>query len=78
MKTAVSIPDDLFADADRLAAAQGMSRSRLYADALREYVARHAADDVTRRIDEVVAATGGELDTCVAGSAHRTLRRAEW
>lgn len=78
MKTAVSIPDELFAEADRLAHEQRKSRSRLYADALREYVARHAPEEVTRRLDDVIAEVGGEIDGWVDDAARRTLGRVDW
>src|ERR1700704_4101975 len=42
MKTAISIPNDLFDGAERLARRTRRSRSRLFTDALREYLARHA------------------------------------
>ena len=41
MKTAISLPDDLFSEADLLAKSLGKSRSRLVAEALAEYVAKH-------------------------------------
>src|SRR5207302_10510760 len=47
MKTAISIPDDVYAEVERLARRLNRSRSRLYADAAREYVARHDPDAVT-------------------------------
>ncbi|MGI8661404.1 MAG: ribbon-helix-helix protein, CopG family [Thermoleophilaceae bacterium] len=40
MKTAVSIPDALFAEADELARRVGRSRSQVYRETLAEYVAR--------------------------------------
>ena len=43
MKTAISIPDDVFEVAERLARRTKKSRSRLFSDAIGEYVARHAA-----------------------------------
>ena len=54
MKTAVSVPDDVFERAERLAKAAGRSRSEVYSAALREYVARHAADEVTEALDRLV------------------------
>jgi len=41
MKTAVSLPDDVFAAAEALAEAQQMTRRGLYSAALREYLVRH-------------------------------------
>jgi hypothetical protein len=54
VKTAVSVPDDVFAQADRLASVQGVSRSELYTRALRSYIASQVPDDVTQRINDVV------------------------
>jgi predicted CopG family antitoxin len=47
MKTAISIPDDVFAGAERLAKRTKKSRSQLFSDAVREYLARHTAEEVT-------------------------------
>ena len=53
MKTAISVPDEVFAEAERLARVLKKSRSQLYSHALREYVARHAADQVTETLNRV-------------------------
>ena len=53
MKTAVSVPDAVFAAAEELAQEMGVSRSGLYARALAEYLARHGRDDVKERLDAV-------------------------
>ena len=77
MKTAISLPDDLFAAAESLAAKQGLSRSRLFATALAEYVAKHQSRKVSERLDEVYA-TESNRDPFVREAARRTLRRSEW
>jgi predicted transcriptional regulator len=79
MKTAVSVPDDLFARADRLAKRSRRSRSEVYSAALREYLARHAPDEVTAGLDAALAGLGqpdggGFTDT----AARRTLESSEW
>ena len=77
MKTAISIPDDVFTEADRLAAKLNQSRSQLYSRAVREYVARHSSDDVTSALDAVYAEA--EADATFATSAgRRALGRSEW
>lgn len=78
MKTAISIPDDVFADAERLAKRLKKSRSQLYSHALREFVARHADDRVTEILDEVVAAAGEGTDAFAPEAARRTLKRVDW
>jgi len=79
MKTAVSIPQDLFEQADRLARRTKKSRSRLVSDALREYVARHADDAVTEAMNRVYAEVGPmKPDLFRSRAARRVLERNEW
>jgi len=78
MKTAVSVPDDVFQRAEHLARRVGMSRSEVYSRALREYVARHAPDEVTEAVNLVVGAVGGSEGAFAREAAHRILERAEW
>src|SRR5450759_2846049 len=77
MKTAISIPDDLLADAEQLAHELKKSRSRLYGDALREYVARHSAESVTETLDRVCAEVAPSSEFTQA-AARRTLGRSDW
>lgn len=78
MKTAVSIPDDVFEDAERLASRLKTSRSKLYARALAEFVARHDDDRVTALMDEAVREAGGQSDAFVTAAAKQSMRRSEW
>jgi metal-responsive CopG/Arc/MetJ family transcriptional regulator len=78
MKTAVSIPDDVFADAERLARMLKKSRSQLYSHALREYVARHAPDRVTEALNQVCADVGEAVDRFASTASRRILKRTEW
>lgn len=78
MKTAVSIPDDVFEAAQRLAQRTRKSRSRIFSEALKEYVARHAPDQVTEAMDRVCAEFGVQEDRFVAGASRRILKRSEW
>jgi metal-responsive CopG/Arc/MetJ family transcriptional regulator len=62
MKTAISIPDDVFQGAERLARRTKKSRSQLFSDALWEYVPRHTPDEVTEAMDRVCAELGRPID----------------
>jgi predicted transcriptional regulator len=70
MKTAISIPDEVFAEAEELAKALKVSRSRLYSRAVREYVARHGTEQVTAALDALFA-TDDEAGATVAGGKRR-------
>lgn len=78
MKTAVSIPDEVFAKAERLARRAGRSRSDVFSAALAEYVARHAPDEVTEAMDRVCADVGDNEDTFVSAAGRRVLENTEW
>jgi metal-responsive CopG/Arc/MetJ family transcriptional regulator len=78
MKTAVSIPDEVYEGAERLARQTKKSRSRLISEALREYLARHAPDEVTDAMDRACAETEEPRDSFVSSAARRILERSEW
>ena len=77
MKTAVSLPDDLFLSANDLAKRQGMSRSELYAVALAEYLAKHRDADVTSRLNEVLADEPSGVDPAFRAAQARTVGSGE-
>ncbi len=78
MKTAISIPDDVFKGGERLARRTRKSRSQLYVDALKEYLARHAPDEVTEAMNRACAEVGEPADPFVSAAARRILERTEW
>jgi len=78
MKTAVSIPYDVFESAERLARRTNKSRSQLFSEAVREYIARHAPDEVTEAMDRVCADLGRATDDFVSSAGGRILERSEW
>jgi metal-responsive CopG/Arc/MetJ family transcriptional regulator len=78
MKVALSIPDDLFASAETLGKRLGVSRSRLYATALADYVARHQSRKVTARLDAVYATEESRLDRSVRRAQAGSLPHDSW
>ncbi|HLZ13001.1 MAG TPA: ribbon-helix-helix protein, CopG family [Candidatus Acidoferrum sp.] len=80
MKTAVSIPDDVFHEAERLARRTKRSRSRLFSDALKDYLTRWSPDSVTESMNAALAEIGKDEDKdgFVASSSRRILERTEW
>jgi metal-responsive CopG/Arc/MetJ family transcriptional regulator len=73
MKTAVSIPDDVFNKVERLVRRAGKSRSAVYSAALKEYVARHAPDEVTQAMNRACAQVAEETDAFVGAAGRRIL-----
>lgn len=78
MKTAVSIPDDVFKQAEELIRRTRESRSRLYSRAVAEYVARHSPDRVTEAMDHALADLDEPNDPFVTAASHRGLQRNSW
>jgi predicted transcriptional regulator len=75
MKVAVSLPDELFEEADDAAARLGLNRSALYARALADFLARQGTDPVTARLDEL-AAVQDSVDG--AAAARRLIDAGRW
>jgi metal-responsive CopG/Arc/MetJ family transcriptional regulator len=78
MKIAISIPDEIFMEAERLARRLNKSRSRLYTDAVREFLARHDPDSVTEALNQVADLVDSEPDPAVSAAGQRLLERVEW
>jgi metal-responsive CopG/Arc/MetJ family transcriptional regulator len=78
MKTAISLPDEVFESADALAERLGVSRSELYATAVAEYVAKHRDQDVTARLNDVYTHEPSGLDPALRSAQARTVGRTEW
>ena len=78
MKTAISIPDETFNQAERRAAALGISRSEFFTRAARCYLHELDAQSVTGRIDAVIVLVGGlDESSAVAVTAGRRLLAAD-
>jgi predicted transcriptional regulator len=78
MKTAVSIPDDVYLRAEELAEQTNRTRSRLYSDALGEYLARHGTDAVTAGMNEALAGIDERPDAFVTSANRSVLAKSEW
>jgi hypothetical protein len=78
MKTAISIPEELFESAEQFARGRGMSRSELYATALRQYLEAHRGEMITERLDEIYGVEPGGLDPDIARLQSQSLREDDW
>ncbi|MGB4780160.1 CopG family transcriptional regulator [Microbacterium sp.] len=75
MKTAISVPDDTFARAERAAARHGLNRSQFYTMAAERFASELEASDITAAINAVVDGidVGSDESTTFAVEAGRTL-----
>ena len=77
MKTAVSLPDPVFHEAEQLARRLRVPRSRLYATAIASFVKQHRRKGVTETLNEVYGDEGEEskLDPVLQKLQERSLHR---
>ncbi len=78
MKTAVSLPDEIFREAEAAAKKLRISRSKLYATALSEFLDRKRSKSITERLNEVYSKHDSKLDPALEHMALETLRKERW
>jgi hypothetical protein len=79
-KTAISIPDSLFEEADRLAKTRGWLRSELYANAVTAYVNSERFSGIREKLDAVYGNNEEDsaIDPFLADAQARSLPREKW
>lgn len=78
MKTAISLPDPLFAEAEQVAKRLRMSRSKLYAKAIGRFVKQHRSRSVTEQLNDVYSKEESTLDPVLYALQLKSLPREEW
>ena len=76
VKTAISIPDDVFRRAERLAKRRKVSRSQLYTAALVQMLEAEPKDELTRAYDSAFA--DDTPDSFTSEAARAVLAGIEW
>ena len=78
MKTAISLPDKLFAAAEREAKRRGISRSKFYQEALEWLIANRRDDEVSAALTRSYTASPELDDPFMGRIIARTMARGEW
>ena len=78
MKVGLSIPDELFETAETVSKRLGVSRSRLYATALAEFLSKHRSRKVTAQLNAVYATEDSRVAPEVRRLQRRSLERDAW
>ncbi len=78
MKTAISIPDKIFNEAEGLASRLGISRSQLYAKAVAEYTKQRKTVNITEKLNEVYSKEKDTLDKELSSMQIHSLEKEEW
>ncbi len=78
MKTAISLPDSVFEEAEALSQQLGLSRSELYTKALQAYLGRYNRNQILLKLNEVYAEESAELDPVMARMQFMSLPHEDW
>lgn len=78
MKTAISLPEQLFRRAEAAARKLHMSRSQLYATALAEYLERRQSSKITGRLNEIYSEESSQLPPALASAQIKSLKNENW
>jgi predicted transcriptional regulator len=78
MKTAISVPDDLFRTAEAAARRLRVSRSKLYATALADFLERQQSDTITERLDEIYKRRPAKLDPALHRAQLKSIQKESW
>ena len=76
MKTAISIDDGLLQEADETARLMGLSRSRLFAMAVGDFLQRRRREQMLLRLNEVYAEGMEPAETTLLKAVRAKVRRA--
>jgi metal-responsive CopG/Arc/MetJ family transcriptional regulator len=77
VKTAISLPDALFEQAEQVAERLNLNRSQLYARALKAYVDRYDPDSITAAFNAVYSIESSELDPALWEMQYLTLKESD-
>jgi metal-responsive CopG/Arc/MetJ family transcriptional regulator len=78
MKTAISLPDSVFEEAEALAKKLGLSRSELYTKALQAYLQRYNREQMLNKLNQVYAEESSEVDPALAKMQFMSLPHEDW
>jgi metal-responsive CopG/Arc/MetJ family transcriptional regulator len=78
MKTAISIPDDVFAAAEAAAQSLSVSRSEFYTKAIERYLQDQKDAAITDCLNEVYASNSSELDPALYEIMLRSIGDEQW
>jgi hypothetical protein len=74
MKTAISVPDEIFESADALAGKLHVTRSKLYSMALEQFIKENEKENITQKINEYIEKYGQPVDQAFLDFGLREMR----
>ena len=78
MKTAISLPDSIFEEAESLAKQLGVSRSELYTNALKAYLKTYNRDQILSKLNQIYSEESSKLDPVLERIQFMSLLSEDW
>ena len=78
MKTAISLPDPVFEEAESLAKQLGVSRSELYTNALKAYLRKFNRDQILNKLNQIYSEESSEPDSVLTKMQFMSLPKEDW
>jgi metal-responsive CopG/Arc/MetJ family transcriptional regulator len=78
MKTAISLPDTVFEEAESLAKQLGISRSELYTNALKAYLRKYNRDQILGKLNQIYSEESSALDPVLVKMQFMSLPSENW
>ncbi len=78
MKTVISLPDQVFAEAESLARELGFSRNQLYAEAIKSYLQQHKRQKIMDDLNKIYAGEPSLIDPLMVKMQTLSLPVEEW
>jgi len=78
LKTAISIPENIFLQAEETAKVLGLNRSRLYAAAIAEFLEKHRQDSIQAKLNEIYAQENSQVDPIFHKAQMMGLAKEDW
>lgn len=78
MKTAISIPDNVYHAAEMVAKKLNISRSELYTKAIKDYVNKHEKSHITEALNSIYVEEDSSLDAAFLDSQNLSIGDESW
>jgi metal-responsive CopG/Arc/MetJ family transcriptional regulator len=78
MKTAISIPDPIFREAEETARRLSVSRSQLFTRAIEAYLEVHRDEHITERLNQVYEKESSAVDPILARMQALSIQNETW
>jgi metal-responsive CopG/Arc/MetJ family transcriptional regulator len=78
MKVAISLPDEVYREADVVAKSLGVSRSELYARALADFLESRRPGIISAQLNHVYQSRRASVDAALARMQGRTIGKDKW